>query len=150
MKRCRIIMELLQRIQVRLEEDNISGTAAFPNRRMPRLLEPTVMLCATEQTVRPLCFGNLLGQSGYDNVYAAVLNETVTCEIYSPYLSGGYQCDILTANVIRSVCTLLSDGIRLSVQRTSTRYDPDTDCFRSSVIIRSSDWIQCPELRGDV
>ncbi len=142
-------MLLLQEILLQLEKDNLPCTVAFPNRRMPRLLEPAIMLSTEGQQIQPFCHGNLLGQSDMQPVYAVQLSETVHCEIYSPYLSGGYRCDILTDTVVYDVCALLSEGRQLFVERTPTRYDPDTDCFRSSIVIRSVSRVQCPVLRGD-
>ena len=139
-------MALLQTVQHLLESNNISCTAAFPKRRMPRLLEPAVMLCTNSEKIEPLFLGNLLGQKNFVPAYAFKLNETVACEIYSPYLSGGYQCDNLVSKIIRYISTLLSESVHICIERTATHYDPDTDCFRASVIIRSDTWIQRPSL----
>ncbi len=137
-------MALLQNIEAQLEAADIPYTIAFPKRRMPRLLEPAVVLAISGETVEPFCLANYLGKKGTAPFYALQLNETVTCEIYSPYLSGGYQCDILTENVFINVYALLNKHKNFLVERKPTYYDPDTDCFRSSVAVRSVTWVKCP------
>lgn len=140
-------MGLMHDIRERLEHNQIPCPAAFPNRRMPRLLEPAVMLTFAEHRLAPFCFGNCLGYNNAEPFYAIEMNEKIVCEIYSPYLSGGYACDNLANSVFSIVADLLHEQISCSITRTTTYYDPDTDCFRATVVVSAANWMQCPEAR---
>lgn len=138
-------MALLQDIQMRLDYNRIPCELAYPNRRMPRLLNPTVMIRFSERSLEPFCLDNYMGQKASEPIYAAMLKETVICEIYSPYLSGGYECETLTDSVFVGVSDLLFDPTPICITRTPTFYDPDTDCFRATVVVSADSWVKCPQ-----
>jgi len=133
-------MDLLQNVLDTLEAKQIPAAIAFPKRKMPRLTESTIMLWPTERRIFSFCHGNLLGLSGTQEVYSLACTEAVVCDIYSPYLSGGYQCDILASTVFNCLCEL--SGVNASITRTQTYYDPDTDCFRCKILVESDGWVQ--------
>ncbi len=134
-------MALLETVQTLLEGNQFPCVIAYPNRRMPRLLQPTVMLCVKERRLSPFCHGNVIGTKSGSDIHALAFEESLECEIYSPYLSGGDQCDVLTDSLLICISEVLVQQVLRSVERRPTYYDPDTDCFRSSIVIESESWI---------
>ena len=138
-------MGILQQILLLLEQAQLSCAIAFPNRRMPRLEKPTVMLGLSEVQLQPCALCNYLGSDGQTACSAVGYEEKIYLDIYSPYLSGGYQCDIIADKVLQALINGITDFSFSSISRGACYYDPDTDCFRCKISITTQAWLSAAQ-----
>ena len=132
------LLELLSAAEIHCEK-------AFPNHRMPLLQAPAVMLSAKEMQISPCAIDNHLGVYADEVCRAALCEETVALQVYSPYLWGGRYCDKTTDKVLSVALSAIGDATFKSVHRAQSYYDPDTDCFRNEIIVTVLSWIRLVE-----
>ena len=128
-----------------LEQAQIHCCKSFPNGKMPLLEEPAVMVHSKEMKISPCVISNHFGNRGDDVCRAAMCEEEVQLQIYSPYLWGGRFCDRTTDSILQIVLGAITGNTFRSIRRGQSYYDPETDCFRNDITIASLAWVRLLE-----
>ena len=125
-----------------LTEAEVHCCAAFPNGKMPYLQDPSVMLQSKQLKISPCAIANHFGNIGDDVCRAALCEEDLVLQVYSPYSWGGRFCDRTTDRILSIVLEAISDFTFRSVHRGTTYYDPETDCYRNDITISAVAWVR--------
>ncbi|MBE6927505.1 MAG: hypothetical protein E7467_03295 [Ruminococcaceae bacterium] len=126
--------DCMSSVIAQLDVEQIPFLYAFPNERMPPLKEHTLRIRMSKCEVTAVCQEHLIAPD-----HPVLLQrETVDIDIYSPYLFGGEKCELYTKQIFLRLLPVFESGCIDSMERESCRYDPDTDCFRSRIVLKGS------------
>ena len=138
-------MGLVDPILSVLSDAQIRCCKAFPNEKMPVLEEPIVLVGTKQLVLTPGAIDHNFGTKGDEVCRAALCEEDVLLDVYSPYLWGGRFCDKVTDQVLQIVLGSVMDYTFKTIRRAQSYYDPETDCYRNEIVITALAWLRLTE-----
>lgn len=132
----RAVEDLISKLVAQLSAAGLHCAAAYSIGRLPLLTEPLIIVDCTVMLL-PAAIGDCFGRDKDGGYYQCRTAEhTALLEVYAPYLGGGAAVGTVVREILGALQTEPEDYSMRSIRVGQTRYDPDSDCFRSTVSVR--------------
>lgn len=127
--------DLIAQVQQMIMQLGLRCITAFPQKELPHLIAPLVVLHAESEERRRRGMGTYFGKSDMTPCYGQAFTGVVAVEIFVSFVKGGEACEEALQTLLAVLPVQLAKMGLTEVRVKPVSFDADTDCFRCTIFL---------------